>query len=434
MQYGVLGPLEVVDEGRVVDVGRPKQRALLAVLLLDANHVVSFDKLVELLWGEERPARSTHSLQVYVSNLRRILEPERGPRPSTVLLTRQPGYLLRIERQDLDAWQFEALAAEGRRLLAEGRFRPARQRLEEALALWRGDALADFAYEDFARPSVARWEQMRHVAVEDRIEADLGLGAHDHQVAELESLVVRFPHRERLWGLLMVALYRSGRQGDALRAGARARAVLVEDLGLDPTPDLIRLEADILAHAPALGWRGVPDIEDGRQVNTDAHLAETTLEQDPSGTSTATSDDRLPMSLSLFLCHSKSDQAAVRKLYRRLLQDKFKPWLDEEAILGGQNWEVEISKAVNSSDIVLICLSRNSVNKRGYVQKEIKFALDVADQQPAGTIFLIPLRLEDCDVPERLRNLQWVDLFRRNGYAQLRKTLSFAASSMTHLT
>ncbi len=255
MQYRVLGPLQVDDEGRILDLGRPKQRALLAVLLVGAGRVVSLDRLIDLLWGEERPARSTASLQVYVSNLRRILEPERRPHsPSAVLLTRPPGYMLRIGADDLDASRFEVLAAEGRRLLSEGRHRPARQTLEDALALWRGDALADFADEDFAQPSVVRWEQLRQVATEDRIEADLALGSHDRCVAELEGLVARFPHRERLWALLMVALYRGGRQGDALRAGARARAVLKDDLGLDPGPDLRRLESDILDHAPTLTW------------------------------------------------------------------------------------------------------------------------------------------------------------------------------------
>ena len=217
MQYRVLGPLQVDDEGAVLELGRRKQRAALAVLLVEANRVVSLDRLIDLLWGDERPARSTASLQVYVSNLRRILEPGRQARtPSTVLLTRPPGYLLRVAPEALDAWRFEVLAAEGRRLLAQGRHLPARQTLEDALALWRGDALADFAYEDFARPSAARWEQIRQLAVEDRVEADLALGAHEREVAELESLVARFPHRERLWCLLMVALYRCGRQGDAL--------------------------------------------------------------------------------------------------------------------------------------------------------------------------------------------------------------------------
>ncbi len=256
MQYRVLGPLQVDDEGRILDLGRPKQRALLAVLLVDAGRVVTLDRLIDLLWGEERPARSTASLQVYVSNLRRILEPGRLPRTtSAVLVTHPPGYMLRIGPDDLDALLFEALAARGRRLLAEGRYRPARQTLGDALALWRGDALADFADHDFAQPSIVRWEQLRQVAEEDRIEADLALGAHDRSVAELEGLLACFPHRERLWGLLMVALYRGGRQGDALKAVARARAVLIEDLGLQASPDLARLEADILAHAPTLMWR-----------------------------------------------------------------------------------------------------------------------------------------------------------------------------------
>ena len=262
MRYRVLGPFEVHDDDgdRVLDLGRPKQRAVLAVLLLDANHVVSLDRLIDLLWGDDRPARSTASLQVYVSNLRRVLEPGRPPHtPPKVLLTRPPGYLLRIEPAELDASRFEDLAAGGRRLLDEGRPIPAAAALEEALALWRGDALAEFAYEKFARPAIARWEELRLSATEDLLEAELVLGAHGPAVATLEGLVGRFPLRERLWGLLMVALYRNGRQGDALRTFAKARAVLADELGVDPGPELARLEHDILAHAPTLEWRRAPE-------------------------------------------------------------------------------------------------------------------------------------------------------------------------------
>jgi DNA-binding SARP family transcriptional activator/RecA/RadA recombinase len=259
VRYGVLGTLEVHDDDRVLDLGRPKQRAVLAVLLLDANHVVSLDRLIDLLWGDERPARSTASLQVYISNLRRILESGRRPRtPPKRLLTRPPGYELRIQTGELDASRFEDLAAAGRRLLDQGRPVPARAALEEALALWRGDALAEFAYERFARPAVARWEELRLLATEDLVQADLALGAHGPAIATLEGLVGRFPLRERLWELLMVALYRNGRQGDALRTYARARAVLMDELGVDPGPELARLESDILAHAPTLEWGRAP--------------------------------------------------------------------------------------------------------------------------------------------------------------------------------
>ncbi len=262
MRYGVLGPFEALDDGSVLDIGRPKQRAVLAVLILADNRVVSLDRLIDLLWGDERPARATASLQVYVSNLRRVLEPGRDPdRPWTRLLTRPPGYLLRVGPGELDAARFESLAAEGRRLLAGGQPLAARRALDEALGLWRGDALADFSYEKFARPAVARWEELRQVVTEDRIQADLELGGHGPAVATLEGLVARFPLRERLWGLLMVALYRDARQGDALRTYARARALLTEELGVGPGPELRRLEADILVHAPMLEWQPGPDDE-----------------------------------------------------------------------------------------------------------------------------------------------------------------------------
>ena len=154
MRYGVLGPFEVQDEARLLDLGRPKQRAVLAMLVLEANSVVSLDRLIDLLWGDERPARSTASLQVYISNLRRILEPHRRPNnPPSLLLTLPPGYLLRIGPGELDADRFEILAAEGRRHLVEGRPLRARRVLDEALAQWRGEALADFSFEKFAATS-----------------------------------------------------------------------------------------------------------------------------------------------------------------------------------------------------------------------------------------------------------------------------------------
>jgi DNA-binding SARP family transcriptional activator/RecA/RadA recombinase len=266
VHYRVLGPFEVEDGDRVVDLGRPKQRAVLAVLLLEANYVVSLDRLIDLLWGDDPPARSTASLQVYVSNLRRVLEPGRPAHtPPNVLLTRPPGYLLRTGRGELDAYRFEDLAAAGRRLLDQGRPMPAAAALEEALALWRGDALAEFADEKFARPAIARWEEFRLLATEDLVQAELALGAHAPAIATLEGLVRRFPLRERLWGLLMVALYRDGRQAEALRAMAKARTALMEELGIDPGPELARLEGDILAQAPALEWRRAP-AEDGTRA------------------------------------------------------------------------------------------------------------------------------------------------------------------------
>jgi DNA-binding SARP family transcriptional activator/tetratricopeptide (TPR) repeat protein len=253
VNFKILGPLEVRDGGEPVSLGPPKQRAVLAVLLVHANRVVSVDRLIDLLWGEVPPRRASGALQAYVHNLRKVLEPARLPRtPPQVLVTRAPGYLLCVDPDRFDATRFHALAAEGHRLLARGRPAEARTILAEALALWRGSALAEFAHAAFGQPEVARLEELRTVAVEDRLEAELALGEHAGAVPELELLVREHPLRERLWGLLMVALYRSGRQGDALRAAAQVRRVLREELGAEPGPALRRLEADVLGQASSL--------------------------------------------------------------------------------------------------------------------------------------------------------------------------------------
>ena len=256
MQYRVLGPVEVLDPaGRPLDTGGPKQRAVLAILLMEPGRTVPLDRLVDLLWGEAPPPRATASLQAYISNLRRLLEPDRAPRtPASVLVTQPPGYALRVDRADLDAVLFADLAAEGSRLLAAGRPGAARDQLGAALALWRGDAYADFADEPFARPEISRLEALRDTAVEDRIDADLALGEHARAAAELERLVGEQPLRERLWRQLALALYRSDRQAEALAVLRRARAQLSEELGLDPGPALQRLEADVLAQSPELDW------------------------------------------------------------------------------------------------------------------------------------------------------------------------------------
>lgn len=252
LHFGVLGPLEVRHDGRSLGLGRPKQRAVLATLLLHANAVVSVDRFADALWPRGAAASSARSLPVYVANLRRLLEPERPARtPPQRILTRAPGYLIRVAPGEYDALDFERLLAEGSCHLAAGRPRAARTALGEALALWRGPALAEF---DFAEMEAARLEGRRLDALEARIVADLALGEHAAVVGELERLVHDQPLRERLVELLMFALYRSGRQADALRAYATARDRLAEEVGCRPSPALRRLEADILAQAPALAW------------------------------------------------------------------------------------------------------------------------------------------------------------------------------------
>ena len=253
MRFCVLGPLEAYADGRSVAVGGGRQRALLALLLVHAGEVVSRDRLIEELWAGEPPPGGPQSLDVYLSRLRRAFR-EAGA--GDVLATRAPGYVLHAEQTD--ARRFEALAAEGRDALAAGEAGRAARVLAEALALWRGAAYAEVADESWALAEAGRLAELRLSATEDRIEADLSLGRHAALVPELELLVSREPIRERLVGQLMLALYRSGRQAGALAAYRAVRRSLVEELGLEPGPELRRLEAAMLAQDPSLELPGKP--------------------------------------------------------------------------------------------------------------------------------------------------------------------------------
>jgi DNA-binding SARP family transcriptional activator len=244
VEYRILGPLEVAANGRAVPLGGTKQRALLAVLLLHRNAVVPTDQLIEDLWGADAPASAAKTVQVHVSRLRKALG-------NAALETRAGGYALNVDTASVDLFRFEELTQEGRRLLAAGDPDTARAAFGEALALWRGPPLADFAYEPFAQTEIARLEELRVGALEDRIEADLALGEHASVAPELEALIAAHPLRERLRRQLMLALYRSGRQADALQAYREAQRALGE-LGIEPTRALRDLEAAILHHDPGL--------------------------------------------------------------------------------------------------------------------------------------------------------------------------------------
>jgi DNA-binding SARP family transcriptional activator/class 3 adenylate cyclase len=245
VRYGILGSLTVWDDDRELALGGPRQRALLAVLLLRANELAPTARLVDELWGERPPPTAVKTVQVYVSQLRKALGEK-------AIETHSVGYLLRVDPGSLDARRFEELLERGRRLLGEGSAEEAAGVLREALALWRGGALADFQYETFAREAIGRLEELRVVALEQRLAADLALGRHAEAVPELETLVREHPLRESLRRLLMLALYRSGRQADALAAYQAARKELVDELGLEPGQALQQLEKAILVQDASL--------------------------------------------------------------------------------------------------------------------------------------------------------------------------------------
>jgi DNA-binding SARP family transcriptional activator len=253
MEFRILGPVEVRDGAqRQLDLGGAKPRALLSILLVHANQVVSTDRLIDQLWGEATPPTARNVLQCHVSRLRRALQAGAGGAgPDPVLVTRPPGYLLRVGAGQLDLHRFEELLAQARQASAEGDRPRAAERLRAALALWRGPALAD-ASEMLRRTAGARMDEARLVALEERLDADLALGRHADLVGELEALVADQQDRERPRRQLMLALYRSGRPAEALEAYRAARRRLVEEFGLEPSPALQRLERDILLADPAL--------------------------------------------------------------------------------------------------------------------------------------------------------------------------------------
>ncbi len=251
MEYRILGPLEVLDDGRPVPLGGAKQRALLTILLVHAGEAVSRDHLVEELWSGNPPETAATALQVHVSQLRKALGTHAaGAAPR--IATRPPGYALVLDGDELDLARFDGLVREGRAALASGRPDDAAAALAGALALWRGPPLAELAATAEAELERARLADARLAATEDWVEAKLQLGEYGDVVGELESLVRANPLRERLLGQLMLALYRSGRQADALEAYRRGRRLLAEELGLDPGEELRRLERAILQHDRSL--------------------------------------------------------------------------------------------------------------------------------------------------------------------------------------
>jgi DNA-binding SARP family transcriptional activator len=264
VEFRILGPFEADRGGRSLLPRGRRQQSLLASLLLHANQVVSTTRLIDDLWGEEPPETAAKMVHMYVSELRKVLEPDvAAGATSRVLITRPPGYMLRVEPDELDANRFAQLIDEGRLALADARPAAASAVLDEALALWRGPPLAEFSDQPFAQTEAARLEELRLTALEDRIEAGLALGSEATLVGELEALVAAHPLRERLRRQLMLALYRSGRQAEALDAYKKTRELLIDELGIEPSRALHDLERAILRQDPSLDLaeveRAAPD-------------------------------------------------------------------------------------------------------------------------------------------------------------------------------
>jgi DNA-binding SARP family transcriptional activator len=251
LEFRILGPLEVVGERGPIRLGGTRQRATLAILLLNANRVVSVDRIVEDLYATAAPVTALKQVQRQISELRKALG------STSEIETRSPGYMIRLSPGQLDLSVFERLAAEATEAFSAGDPRQAADLLRQALGVWRGDPLSDLTYESFAQAAIERLQEIRRAALEQQIDADLALGRHNELVAELEQLVHEHPVREQLHAQLMLALYRSGRQAEALAAYREARTRLMDGFGIEPGPGLKELERQILEQDPRLAL--VPD-------------------------------------------------------------------------------------------------------------------------------------------------------------------------------
>jgi DNA-binding SARP family transcriptional activator len=262
MEFRILGPVDVLAEGRRLALPGSKQRALLAMLLLHRGETLGTERLIEELWGENPPASAAKALRVHISRLRKALAASTGEDANGLVVTREHGYTLAVDPECLDSHRFERLLGEGRDELAAGRPNRAAELLEEALSLWRGRPLDDLAYEAFAQREIGRLEELHITARERLVEAQLALGGHAEVIGQLESLIAEHPYRERLYANLMLALYRCDRQADALQAYQEARRRLIEDLGIEPGERLRGLERAILAQDPSLALPEVQAVED----------------------------------------------------------------------------------------------------------------------------------------------------------------------------
>ncbi len=249
MKFRVLGSLAAISDGSAAALGPPKQRALLALLLMHVGEVVPIDRLVSMLWGDDAPRTAAHSIQIYISDLRKAFEPMGG---GGLIVTRPPGYGIEADRDSIDAWQFRRLVQDGARMLDAGERERGRESLRRAMTLWRGPALSDFTYEEFAQPHIRRLTDLYLDALEVLAGAELDAGRTADALELLTTAVREDPLRERSRELLMLALYRAGRHAEALRTFAQLQGVLDEELGIEPSPGLRSLYDRILLHDPTL--------------------------------------------------------------------------------------------------------------------------------------------------------------------------------------
>ena len=411
MEFRVLGPLEVVDGDRPVDLGGPRQRALLAILLTRANQVVPRDTLIDALFGEEPREAARNLLQVYVSRLRKALEPGRERRSGgSIIVTRAPGYLVQLESEHLDLHRFERLAEDGRRALAAGEAEQAAERFREALALWRGPALADFAFEEFAAGESTRLDELRLAVVEDRIEADLARGLDATLIGELQGLVAEHPLRERPRGQLMLALYRAGRQAEALDVYQEGRRLLVEELGLEPGSTLRELERAMLQQDPALvlgkSPAAAPETAVVRRILVVSDGADDALEL----LTVAEALAAAPEPRELILAQLVRDPAELRRAASRLndersgLADRGLP--ARSTAFTTTDWAGDVLRLASEQEIELLLLSRLPEDDRDVAEGELgrvleeapcDVALHVGDGLRAAGAVLVPFGGADHD-------------------------------------
>jgi DNA-binding SARP family transcriptional activator len=274
VRFGILGPVEARIDHAALHLGGAKQELVLALLLLDANRVVSIEQLIDGVWSSGNDGRNAATLQVYISNLRRLFATTSEKRGSPLIVTRRPGYLIEIAGPaELDAAEFEGLRREGAEALAAGRPSVARQHLREALALWRGEALGGLPFDPAVVTQVAQLSAARLAATETLMEAGLAAGAHRETLDEIGPLVTLHPYNERLRELKMLALYRCGRQVEALDVFTTTRRLLIDELGVEPSPALRQMEDRILRQDPGLDYRTPQHSPFGIETSTVVRLA-----------------------------------------------------------------------------------------------------------------------------------------------------------------